>query len=185
MKITKSQLKQIIKEELNRVQIEKLVHMVLNHPIFSAAQYLLPKSLISTIREEMVSFLYENQDIAAEALDLFLSDSQVATVKFVMEYVVKPLIDRMGGPERRGRGRIYDVLDDDGRALYFEDEFQKEIHHTSLFIKELNKATNFKAGFTYARTPDGSDQPVFLYHGNKEYVEIMKSIALRHGIMIR
>ena len=167
--------------------------MVLNHPIFSAAQYLLPKSLISTIREEMVNFLYENQDIAAEALDLFLSDSQVATVKFVMEYVVKPLIDRMGGPEKEGRGRIYNVLDDDGRALYFDDEFKKEIHHTSLFIKELNKATNFKAGFTYARRllqrPDGgtgsSDQPVFLYHGNREYVEIMKSIALRHGIMIR
>jgi hypothetical protein len=193
MKIRKSQLKRIIKEELNRVQIEKLVHMVLNHPIFSAAQYLLPKSLISTIREEMVSFLYENQDIAAEALDLFLSDFQVEAVKFVMEYVVKPLINRMGGPEREGRGRVYKVLDDDGEGLYFEDEFIKEIHYTSSFIKELNRAVNFRAGFTYARRllrlPDGgtdfSDQPVFLYHGNREYVEIMKSIALRHGIMIR
>ena len=193
MKIRKSYLRRIIKEELNRVQIEKLVRMVLNHPIFSAAQYLLPKSLISSIREEMVSFLYENQDIAEEALKLFLTDSQAKTVDFVMEYVVKPLIDRMGGPEREGRGRIYKVLDDDGKALYFEDEFEKEIHHTSWFIKELNKAINFKAGFTYARRllqrPDGgtdsSDQPVFLYHGNRKYIEIMKNIALKHGIMIR
>ena len=90
MKITKSHLKRIIKEELNRVQIEKLVHMVLNHPIFSAAQYLLPKSLISSIREEMVSFLYENQDIAEEAWERYWWAPPITLVNFVMEYVVKP-----------------------------------------------------------------------------------------------
>ncbi len=83
MKITKTKLKQIIKEELSRVQIEKLVDMVLKHPIFSAAQYVIPKSLKLTLRREMINFLYENQNIAEEAIDLLLTDTQVAVVNFV------------------------------------------------------------------------------------------------------
>ena len=192
MKITKSRLKQIIKEELSRVQIEKLVDIVLKHPIFSAAQYVIPKSLKLTLRREMINFLYENQNIAEEAIDLLLTDTQVAVVNFVMDYVVKPLIDRMGGPEKEERDRTYKILKDDGQALYFEDDFEKEIHHTSPFIKEINNVLNFEAGFTYARRllqrPDGgtvsSDQPVFLYKGNKQYIKIMKRTALKHGISL-
>ena len=192
MKITKQQLKQIIKEELSRVQIEKLVDMVLKHPIFSAAQYVIPKSLELTLRREMINFLYENQNIAEEAIDLLFTDTQVAVVNFVMDYVVKPLIDRMGGPEKEERDRTYKILKDDGQALYFEDDFEKEIHYTSPFIKEINNMLNFKAGFSYVRRllqrPDGgtvsSDQPVFLYKGNKQYIKIMKRIALKHGISL-
>ena len=187
MKITKSQLKRIIKEELNRVQIEKLVNMVLNSPMFTTAQWLLPDSLLSVIREKITEFLYENQDIAQKALEYFLNEEQEKAVEFVMEYVVKPLIDQMDNP----RGRTYRILDDDGEALYFEDEFKKEMHHTSPFIKEIARTLK-NAGFTYARKllqrPDGgtdsSDQPVFLYHGNRQYIETMRSIALKHGISL-
>ena len=87
--------------------------------------------------------------------------------------------------------RSYAVIDDDGQALYFEDEFKKEMHHTSPFIKEIARTLK-NTGFTYVRRllrrPDGgtdsSDQPVFLYHGNKQYIETMKEIALKYGIII-
>ena len=88
--------------------------------------------------------------------------------------------------------KIYNVIRDDGEALYFEDAFKKEIHHTSPFIKDIARALYEKAGFTYARRlkqrPDGgtepSDQPVFLYNGNRQYIKIMKEIAAKHGITI-
>ena len=88
--------------------------------------------------------------------------------------------------------RTYNIIKDDGKALFFEDEFTKELDFRSPFIKEIAAAGRNKWGFSYVRRlklrPDGgtdpSDQPVFVYHGNRQYIETMKGIASKHGIII-
>jgi hypothetical protein len=113
--------------------------------------------------------------------------------------------------ENKEGERAYTVVRDDGNALYFEDDIKKEfyvskniskdstyiqkgdiIQTPSPFIKELVQALPHNVGFTYAgrlaQKPDGStdshDQPVFLYNGNRRYVDILKDIASKHGITI-
>ena len=95
--------------------------------------------------------------------------------------------------ENKEGERVYTVVRDDGNALYFEDDIMRELKdYNSPFMQELNQVIYDKAGFTYARRlaqkPDGStdshDQPVFLYNGNRRYVDILKDIASKHGITI-
>ena len=188
MKITKSHLKRIIKEELSHVRLEKLVNFLMRS---SPPVRLLPAGLQRALREEITDFLYKNKELAEELIDMMLDEPMEEFLDFAMKEVIGPLIDMLDEPPELS-GRTYEVLEDNGEALYFEKRFKKELHAykgdlpgpipsspPSPFIKDLATRLDGRAGMTYS-----AEYPVFLYNKNRQYIEILKEVAIKHGISI-